>query len=403
MARAKAEPFGIPPQQVTISGFLGEMARRATLNDPTGPATRLFLTVLALMGVGLVVQASALATTRATEVFRSEVLWQTGFRVAGLGVLILAYRIGARGVRPYLAHLVVLCIACLMLVYTPVGAVKNGAHRWLDLGFVSFQPSELARIVLMLWIADRCVRLGPLVIDMRRGVMPMLSLVLAFFFLILFETDLGGALLLLICAFSVMWVGGARLLPIATFFASVGTAVIAAATYLVPYIRSRIEMFFGGVHNAQLADTEAAMSAGGPFGSGLTFGAARNEGVPYLESDCVFGLVGEEFGLFGMWLVLGLLCAFLWFSLRLVLSVRDRYEALVCFGLLVSVGLQAMLHVQVVAGLAPPKGMTLPFISDGGTSLIVSSLAVGLALGAARRPTPRESTCSPSNATASSP
>ena len=116
-----------------------------------------------------------------------------------------------------------------------------------------------------------------------------------------------------------------------------------------------------------------------------TFSGSRNAGVPYLESDYVFALVGEELGLVGMLLVLGLLVAFLWFGLRLVLSVRDRYEALVSFGLLVSVALQAMLHVQVVAGLAPPKGMTLPFISDGGTSLIVSSLAVGLALGAARR------------------
>ena len=135
-----------------------------------------------------------------------------------------------------------------------------------------------------------------------------------------------------------------------------------------------------------------------------TFSASRNDGVPYLESDYVFGLVGEELGLLGMWLVLALLVAFLWFSLRLVLSVPDRYQALAAFGLLVSVGLQAMLHVQVVAGLAPPKGMTLPFVSDGGTSLIVSSLAVGLALGAARRSTTQDpaTPCNPSNATASS-
>jgi cell division protein FtsW len=101
-----------------------------------------------------------------------------------------------------------------------------------------------------------------------------------------------------------------------------------------------------------------------------------------------------------MWLVLALFCAFLWFSLRLVLSLRERFEALTSFGLLVSVGLQAMVHVQVVSGLAPPKGMTLPFLSDGGTSLIVSSLAVGLALGAARKTHEDLYPCKLSNATA---
>ena len=102
----------------------------------------------------------------------------------------------------------------------------------------------------------------------------------------------------------------------------------------------------------------------------------------------------------GMWLVLAGWLAFLWFALRLVLSLRERYEALATFGLLLSVALQAMVHVQVVSGLAPPKGMTLPFLSDGGTSLIVSSFAVGLALGAARKTHEELYPCTQSNATA---
>ena len=399
MARARAQVARSAPGQLTITGFLDEMARRATISNPMRPAVRLFLVVLALMGVGLVVQASALATTRAPDVFRAELLSQVAFRLAGIAVLVCAFRLGPRGARPLLPHFVVLCLLALVLVYTPLGDSRNGAHRWLNLGVVSFQPSELARIALILWVAQRCVRLGPLVVDLKRGVAPMFAVALLFFFLILLETDLGASLLLLICAFAVMWVGGARLLPIAVSAASVGGGVIVAAAAFVPYMRSRIAMFLGDVHNEQLADTADAMSSGGMLGGGLTFGAARNSGVPYLESDCVFGLVGEELGLLGMWVVLGLLIAFLWFSLRLVLSVRDRYEALASFGLLVSVALQAMLHVQVVAGLAPPKGMTLPFISDGGTSLIVSSLAVGLALGAARRSDPEKPPCSPSNVT----
>jgi cell division protein FtsW len=127
-----------------------------------------------------------------------------------------------------------------------------------------------------------------------------------------------------------------------------------------------------------------ADARGGLLGVGYGRGLYRNSGVPYQDSDYVFALVGEELGLLGVALTLGLFLALAWYSLRLVLSIPDRFGALAAFGLLLSVCVQAMVHLQVVVGLAPPKGMTLPFVSDGGTSLFISSLAVGLALGAAR-------------------
>ncbi len=391
-------------EQLTITSFLDNLARRAEVHDPLRPATRLFLVVLALMGIGFLVQISHAATTRSLAEFATEMRSQALFRLAAVGVLLLGFRIGPAGVRRFLPHLVLACGIALVFVFVdPFRAPRNGAFRWLELDALgiplAFQPSELARMALVLWVADRCVRLGSLVFDLRRGVLPMLVLALSFFLLILVETDLGGAMLLLICVLSTMWVGGARLLPVGASLVAIGGGAITAASAFVPYIRDRIAMFFGHVQNDQVDQTLDALSSGGLAGTGLTHGAFRNHGVPYLESDYVFALVGEELGLLGMWLVLALVCAFLWFSLRLVLSLRERFEALASFGLLVSVGLQAMVHVQVVSGLAPPKGMTLPFLSDGGTSLIVSSLAVGLALGAARKTHEDLYSCNRSNAT----
>jgi cell division protein FtsW len=391
----------VRPQQLTITGFLDNLVRRAEVHDPLRPATRLFLVVLALYALGLLVQASHSATTDSPARFLHELRDQALFRVAGIGVLLVCFRIGPRGLRRLLPHLTVLSFVLLVLAYVPgFGVVKNGAFRWVRVLGVTFQPSELARILLVLWIADRCVRLGPMVYDIRRGVLPMLGVALVFFLLILFETDLGGAMLLLICALSTMWVGGARLLPVTASLVAIGGGAITSASLFVPYMRDRIAMWFGHVENDQVSHTLRALASGGAGGAGLGRGAFRNAGVPYLESDYVFALVGEELGLVGLLLVLGLLCAFLWFSLRIVLSLRERYEALASFGLLVSVALQAMVHVQVVSGLAPPKGMTLPFLSDGGTSLIVSSVAVGLALGAARRSHEELYPCNPSNAMA---
>lgn len=377
---------GSQPGQLTFTGFLDGLAKRAEVEDPLRPATRLFLVVCALMGVGLLVQASHAATTRGPDEFFQEVTSQVVFRVVAVVVMLLAFRLGPNRLRPLVPHLVAACAILLLLCFVqPFAVFRNGSHRWVSLGIVTFQPSELARIAIVLWVADRCVRLGHLVFHLRRGVLPMLTLALGFFFLILIETDLGGSMLLLICVLSTMWVGGARLLPVGAVMVGVGGGAIVLSSVWVPYIRDRIAMFLGEVQNDQVTSTFEALSSGGVFGAGFTQGAYRNDGVPYLESDYVFALVGEELGLFGTWLVLGLYCAFLWFSLRLVLSLRDRYQALVAFGLLLSVALQAMIHVQVVSGLAPPKGMTLPFLSDGGTSLVVSSLAVGIALGAARR------------------
>ena len=399
-AATKSLPTKGAVQQLTITGFLDNLARRAEVHDPARPATRLFLVVLALMAIGFLLQTSHAATTLSPERFAAEVQSQAVFRLAAIGAMLFCYRIGPLRLRRFLPHLMV--ISGLLLVFCflpPLGVVKNGSHRWVSLLGVSFQPSELARIVIVMWVADRCVRLGHLVFDVRRGVLPMLAVALTFFGLILMETDLGGSMLLLICALSTMWVGGARLKQVGTTLVAVGGGVIAGALAFVPYMRSRVGMWFGQVENDQVTHTFEALTSGGAGGAGLARGAFRNDGVPYLESDYVFALVGEELGVIGMWVVLALFVAFLWFSLRLVLSLKDRYEALCSFGLLVSVGLQAMVHVQVVSGLAPPKGMTLPFLSDGGTSLIVSSLAVGLALGAARRNSLELFPCNRSNGT----
>jgi cell division protein FtsW len=389
-----------PRGQLTFFGILDNLARKAEVRDPLRPATRLFVTVAALMGIGFLLQASHAATTLSHEDFIDEVFSQGLFRLAGIGVMLVCFRLGPRSLRPFLPHLVVVSLVLLVLCFIPpFGVVRNGSHRWVSIVGVAFQPSELSRIILVMWIADRCVRLEHLVFDLRRGVMPMLVLALAFFFLILVETDLGGSMLLLICAFSTMWVGGARFRQVGLWLGAIIGGVIVAALTFVPYMRARIGMWIGNVQNDQVTHTLDALASGGVGGAGLSQGAFRNDGVPYLESDYVFALVGEELGLIGMGVVLVLLCALLWFSVRLVLSLRDRFEALCSFGLLISVALQAMVHVQVVAQLAPPKGMTLPFLSNGGTSLIVSSLAIGLALGAARRDSQELHSCNRSNAT----
>lgn len=387
--RRAGEPVALGPRerQTTLFDAFEAFTRRVEAEDPGKPAVKLLCVVVALMGFGLLLQISHQATIASPVSFQAELVQQSAFRALGLIVLLLAYRIGPSRLRPHLPALVLFCALMLVCVWMPgIGKPENGAHRWVALPFLgwSFQPSELARIALVLWVADRCTRLGPDLRLLRRGVLPILALGLVFVALVGVEPDLGGALLFLGCFMSTLWVGGARSLHFAGTLSMAVTGALCFALARHGYIRGRIAVFLGDATNDQVSKGIQALGSGELTGVGFAQGLFRNAGVPYQDSDYVFALAGEELGLFGLVLLLGLTLAFIAFALRLVLSIRDRFAALAAFGLLLSVGVQAMLHVQVVCGLAPPKGMTLPFVSDGGTSLVISSLAVGLALGAAR-------------------
>lgn len=370
-----------------VEGAARGAARAIQAADPAPYAQKLFYVVLALLGFGLAIQVNHAATTQSAEVFWGLFSSQMFFRIAALVALILGVRLGPQGLRRYIPAMTVLTAVALVLVFVPgFAATKNGAHRWVEIPVVglSFQPSELARIVLILWVADRCIRLGDKVTDMRRGVLPMLAVGFLYFFLILVETDLGGSLLFLVCFVSTLWMGGANLLKVAAPVAGIGGTAVLLVVTCVGYIRHRLMMWLGSASNHQVERSADAIASGDFFGVGLGQGLYRNARVPYLDTDYVFALVGEELGLFGMLVLLALFLAFAWYALRFVLAIKDRYAALCAFGLLLSVCVQAMVHVQVVTRLAPPKGMPLPFISHGGTALVVSSLAVGLALGASR-------------------
>lgn len=373
-------------RQLTFFEYAHALTERARRLDPAGPAASLFAITLALSAIGLVVQASHAATTLTAAEFGPELAGQALFRAAGLAVMLFAARIGPGGIRRALPTLWIAMVVLLVGVFfPPFGKALNGSHRWIDLGFVRFQPSELTRLVIVMFIADRCVKLGEKVRDIRHGVMPTLAFGLLPVGLVMIETDIGGASLMMLAVVATIWVGGAQPRHVFTPMLVAAPLVAVIAYTRIDYIRRRIEMFLGSTRNQQVIDSFAAIAGGDFWGVGLAQGMARNQGVPYLESDFVFAQIGEELGLFGMLLVIVLWGGFLWSGLRLVLAIRDRYDALASFGLLFSTLSQALLHIGVVAGLAPPKGMTLPFISHGGTSLIVSSLAVGLALGAARR------------------
>ncbi len=350
-------------------------------------AWALFFVVLALMALGLLIQISHASTTLPRAEFAQEVKVLVSYRLGGLGVIALMAWLGPRGIAPILPLMLAVVLFLLIAVYIPgLQEEVNGSRRWVRLpGFpMTLQPSELARVVGVLWVAWRCSLLGDSLRDGRRGYLPMLAMGGLMAGLILAEPDLGGTLLFLVCYLVVLFVGGARWVHMGLSAAAMlaGCMIVAATAF--HYVRERLAIWLGDSANDQVSRAMEAIASGDGLGVGIGQGEFRNQSLQYMQTDYVFSQVGEELGLAGSLLVIGLFLALLFHSHRLVGALRDRFCALAAFGLLASVVLQAMLHLQVVTGLAPPKGMNLPFVSDGGSALLATCFAVGIALGAAR-------------------
>lgn len=366
--------------------WLEERTDRARDVHPAGPRNAVLWTVLALLGFGMLIQLSHASTTLPRAEFRAEMLEQVLFRSAGVVMLLFGMALGPRRIERFIPAATVLSLVGLVLVFVPrFEQPINGAHRWIRILGVgpSIQPSEIARVVFVLWVARRCALLEGHLGSLRRGFAPTLALGLVATALILREPDLGGALLFLLCFGTTLFVGGARMQHIA-FVIALGVLAILIAANTFGHVAERFAVWFGESSNPQVTRAAEAMASGDVLGVGYGQGLYRNAGLQYMQTDYALALVGEELGLVGVLVVVGLFAAFVWHSLRLVLCIRDRFCALCAFGLTISVAFQAMVHLQVVTGLAPPKGMALPFLSDGGSALLAACLAVGLALGAAR-------------------
>lgn len=372
------------------TAYVAGAGGRARDAHPAGPRNALLCTTLALLGFGMLIQLSHAATTLPEGAFRAEMLQQVLFRSLGVALLIGGMALGPRRVERVIPAATVGAFLLLLLCFVPgFEQPLNGSHRWIKIfgKGPSIQSSEIARVILVLWVARRCALLEDGAShglgDLRRGFVPALLVGLLGSFMIFQEPDLGGALLFLMCFAATLYVGGARMRHVG-IVGAVAAVLLLAALQFFGHVRERFAVWAGDASNSQVTRAAEAMASGDLFGVGYTHGGFRNAGLQYMQTDYAFAFVGEEFGFFGTCVVVGLFAAFVWHSLRLILCINDRFAALAAFGLTTSVSLQALIHLQVVTGLAPPKGMALPFLSDGGSALLAACLAVGLALGAAR-------------------
>ena len=341
---------------------------------------------LALFGAVMVYSASAMIALKETQ-GESQFTYfykQFGFTLAGLVVMYAASKVDYRFWQSKYVVFAALAITFLFLMAVFGFPPINGARRWIRVAGFSFQPSEMAKIALPIFLAWFLTEKERAIGDLKETVLPCLGILAVFGGLILFEPDLGTTLVLCAIFAVTYFAAGAKILHIASVV--MGLAVIGIASLIfAPWRVQRLMAFadpFAHADDAgyQVVQSLYAIGSGGILGEGFARGQQKLFYLPYPYSDFIFAVVGEELGLIG---TLGVVIAFgflLWRGARAALLAPDRFGKLLGIGIVTGLIVQALFNISVVISILPAKGIPLPFISYGGSSILVTLFAVGILL-----------------------
>jgi cell division protein FtsW len=360
-------------------------ARRASTALPLDPW--LLAAVLLLTGLGLVMVYSASAVTAEARVHDQFYYLKRQLVASGVGVaLLLAFlKLGHRRLEPLAVPLLLAVVVALLLVLVPgIGKVAGGARRWIDLGFIRFQPAEAAKVVLVLYLARSLARKKERVRMFSVGFLPHVAVTVVLVGLVLAERDLGTAVILLAVLFVMLFAGGVKIVYL---LGTVALAVPIAWKLIAgtPYRMQRITAFLDPWQHRdgigfQIVESLLGIGNGGWFGQGLGEGKGKLFYLPAAHTDFIAAVIAEEVGLVGMSLLLLLFAVLVWRGFRATALAPDPFGCYLALGLTTLMGSQALVNLSVVLGLLPTKGLTLPFVSYGGSSLMTMLAAAGMLL-----------------------
>ena len=397
------DPPGEPIQQERVHRYSGTArlspvsARQNALSNPSvferdahEPDYIILVTVVALCAIGIlmVYSASAIPSYANNQDMFALVAPQVLAGLLGLAAMAFFMRLNYRYLRVVSVPFAIVALAMLVIVLFPqVGVVHNGSSRWLHLGpLPDIHPAEVAKLALVIYVSHWLATRGMEIRSFTRGAAPLAFIVVPFLALVIKEPDLGTASVVVLIAFSLYFIAGANLLHLAAAGAvglvgAVGV-ILAVGDYPLKRIQTVINPWAdpqgSGYHTIKGLE---ALSAGGIFGTGL--GNDRIF-VPNDVNDFIFSVIAQELGLVGGAVVIILFVAFAYAGIRTAIRAPDTFGGLVAAGITAWICFQALINIGVVVAIVPVTGITLPFVSAGGTSLTVSLAAVGILLSISR-------------------
>jgi cell division protein FtsW len=356
------------------------------------PATLLLLTLM-LLSVGIVSVYSAssvLAQGRGLPDYYYVVRQVTGACMGFVVLVTMAY-VDYRRLRLLAWPILLLVVIALVATLVP-GAhsrVVNGGRRWLEIGAVALQPSELAKIAVIIWTAALTVKKQDRLNSLSRGLLPFLLVWSLLVLLIFLQPSMSAAVIVILLGALVVFAGGARIGHF-ILLALVGLPLLWSQIGAAAYRMRRMAAFFDPSHDPanvsyQITQSLIAIVSGGIFGRGFGHGVQKFGYLPEPHNDFIFAMIGEEWGFIGLFTIIGLFTTFALIGFRIARHAPDLFGFLLAVGVTNLIVVQALLHILVNLALIPTTGVTLPFLSYGRTSLLVCLAAVGILINIARR------------------
>ena len=385
----------------------GRTARRVAglahkaLYQPANPKPASFVllltlvTVLIVVGLIMVLSASSVESLReygsSWAIFERQVLWVA----LGAVALVLGARIDYRRWQRFGTPLLIVCLVLLLAVLVPsLGVSSGGSSRWLGVGSLRMQPSELAKLGVVIFGADLLTRRANRMRNWKATVRPLLLVVGVACLLVIKQPDLGTAIILVCITLGLLFAAGTSTAGIGTLLGLSGVAALLVAL-AEPYRRARLLSFLDPWAHAsgsgyQVVQSLVGLGSGHLLGVGLGASAAKWGFLPNAYTDFIFSVLGEELGLIGSLLVVGLFVALAVVGIRIAVRSPDRFGGLMAAGITTWIVVQAVINIGGVAGMLPVTGVPLPFISFGGSSLVIMMAGVGVMLNVASREGARE-------------
>lgn len=350
-----------------------------------GYDVKLLFPVLFLVGIGIVMVYSA-SSALAMKKYGTDYFFlkkQALFALLGIIALVGCRHFPYRWYR-YLAYpLLLTAIVCLAALQVPGwGHTAGGATRWLRLGWITFQPSELARLALIIYLAYSMDKKKDQLKSFSIGFVPHVMVLAVLSALIFIQPDFGSVIILWSIAWIMLFVGGVRMRHLMTAL----VPVVPIAFFMMSGAQYRIRRFMSFLNpweypndaGYQVIHSLMAFGSGGLWGQGLGKGFQKLFYLPEPHTDFIFSVIGEELGLAGVWVILALYVLLLGRGMRIARNAGDTFGSLMGMGLTTAIIFQVCVNIGVTLGLLPTKGLTLPFLSYGGTSLLINMASIGI-------------------------
>ena len=351
----------------------------------------LFLSVILISIFGLIMIYSA-SSIWANYKFHDSfhyLKYQFIFLILGIIIMIFISKIDYKFYYKNSNKILLICFILLILVLIPgIGSIRNGSRSWFGIGPLGVQPSEAAKLGMIIFTSKYLTNSNKFLKSYKKGVFPILGILLVLFGLIMLQPDLGTGVILVLSIILLLFIAGVNM----KFFFGIGIIGLIGIILLIiiaPYRMDRITSFIDPWNDPlgtgfQIIQSLYAIGPGGLLGNGFSNSIQKQFYLPEPQTDFIFSIISEEFGVVGSFIVVGLFSLILYRGIKIALNTKDSFSKYLAFGLIFQIIFQTLMNLMVVIGLIPVTGVTLPFISYGGSSLLISMVSMGILLNISR-------------------